>query len=304
MRLTECGFRLTDETRNALDLNYEQERMGVILGILKSSGVSGDLEDEEKLNTREAGEILGVPPEIVRMLYHKGWLQSTTRYNFIKQLHDGYLLRKEDVRKLKPQLQSILMTILKQMEMNIKNGRVRAAKTRKEKAFVYAQILSRINEFPPEERELLKAAFYLKQLEMTSRTQFEKYYDRLKPIRSDAYKWMYENFGSNGNFSAWDYEIVDSISEEHEHECVISIDSKNENGIVFKLFPDTHLIKDIFPDSYIKKETISRNNLSLLYHEDYSNRIMCLKSWKHPIVTPRVAMRELNKIVTENFAVR
>ncbi len=297
MKLTECGFRLTPETSSALNLDIEQRRMSVVLGVLKSDAGTFDLADEEKLNTREAGEILGVPPDIVRMLVSKGWLISGTKYNFIKQLRDGHLLRKGDVLKIKPQIHDIIITILKQIEMNRKTGRMKAANTKKEKAFVHAQILSVLNSFPPEESNLYKAALYVKQLEIISTAQFEKYCDRLMPLMSSAYRWMYENFSSNGIFSARDYEIVTPNSEEPRHECMISIDSKNGKGIIFKLFPATHSIKDIIPDSDMKKETISENNLVLLYQGDYSEKLMQLKSWKHPIVTPRVAMRELKKII-------
>ncbi len=128
MRLTESGFRLTRETSGALNLDIEQRRMSVVLGILKSDAGTFDLAEEEKLNTREAGEILGVPPDVIRLFRRKGWLASGTQYNFIKQLHDGYLLRKGDVLKLKPQLHDIIITILKQIEMEQKDGTHKSCK--------------------------------------------------------------------------------------------------------------------------------------------------------------------------------
>lgn len=48
MRITECGFRLTDETCNSLAMNLEQRRMGVIIGVIKSDAGTFDLANEEK----------------------------------------------------------------------------------------------------------------------------------------------------------------------------------------------------------------------------------------------------------------
>lgn len=180
--------------------------------------------------------------------------------------------------------------------MNVKMGRVKAIKTREEKVFLHAQILSELNSFPPEERTLHTAAFYLKQLEMISNRQFEKYYERMRPLQLNAYKWLHENF--KDFFTLLEYNIISPDSQEEGHrEYVMNIYtfSKDEPGIMFRLFPPSD-VRDIIPGEDMKSETGSRNNFNTLYGNDdtYAKKMM---SWKSPIISPRVAIRELKKLM-------
>lgn len=288
-RITEKGFRLSEHSINRIGLDVDQKRMAVIVGVVRP-GIAGalDLENEEKLNTREAGEILGVPPEVVRKLIKKEWLPTAAKYNFIAQLHDGYLLRKEDVIKIKPAMQHIILTMLKQIEMNRKMGRVKAAKTRQEKNLIHSRVLAAFDEYG-DMAPLFKAVFYLKNIEGISGKQFEKKYDELKKLTKDALKWIYVNFGASETLKVSKLMIHGLEGEQIFSKCLFEIKSA-DGEIKFNITADAQDMNEIPEPGNVMR--IDMNNFIDVYVLEKTE-----KPYNRYVTTSRIAIRELKKII-------
>jgi hypothetical protein len=181
-KIKNCGLRIR-ECQKFLELTDEQVRNGIKINILKSVTISETLYiciqsaqevkndnnliekilDEDELTTNIAANILEVSTKNVRRLIEEGYLTVTGTFEF--KYGVASLVKRGEVRKLKPQISEIKEFWKSQARINRQLGAKKAAKTRKtiikEELSFKDKLFSKFDNTPHKQARLIKACLSL-----------------------------------------------------------------------------------------------------------------------------------------------
>ncbi len=181
-KIKNCGLRLK-ECQKFLELADYQVKNAVRVNILKSVVISDTLYiciqsalqvnniqalkekifDEDELTTNIAAKLLEISTKSVRRLIEEGYLTVTGKYDF--KYGEANLVKKGEVRSLKPQIPEIKEFWKAQAKINRQLGAQKAAKKRKnvfnnEKLFK-DEFFTKFENVPYKQAKLVKICFSL-----------------------------------------------------------------------------------------------------------------------------------------------